>query len=343
MTMTGHTGIPPQPGDLPFHGAGPPEGQKVPLRRFVRHPLELLALDFAIVGSGLLLVWATAEVLSAFGEGRVPNLYALILVLAPLVIFLARGQLYAQQRLRGIKLSPTQYPEAYQMVLEAAHRFGLSHPPDAYVVLGNGVINAAASGHGLRRYIFVYSDLFEVGGRARNPDALRFIIGHEVGHIAAGHASYWRILGTLGSQWIPFLGSTLSRGQEYTADNYGYLLCPQGSSGAIATLAAGKHLNNSVDVNALADRAVSEKGFFVWLVNGLSSHPVLAWRAHALRDRSRAGHLLWRPRHLFWSPSGPGAPQLPPAGMPSSHLPANPAEASPGTPSAHSELEGERQ
>lgn len=333
MSLTGHPGPPPPLGSAPPHPYDgyilPPEGQKVPLRRFIRHPLEMLALVFAIVGSLMLLLIASVEVAQAVNQQRTPDPYALILVLAPIVVFFARGQLYAQQRLRGVKLSPTQYPEAHQMVLEAAHRFGLSQPPDAYVVLGNGMINAAASGHGFRRYIFVYSDLFEVGGRARNPDALRFIIAHEVGHIAAGHTSYWRVLGTLGSQWIPFLGSTLSRGQEYTADNYGYLACPQGSSGAIATLAAGKYLNNSVDVNALADRAVSEKGFFVWLVNALASHPVLAWRAHALRDRSRAGHLLWRPRHELWDPSGPGVPYLPPSGMPASHLPADRA-ASPG-------------
>jgi Zn-dependent protease with chaperone function len=182
------------------------------------------------------------------------------------------------------------------MLLDACQHFGMKKVPDAYVVLGNGVINAAASGHGFRKFIFVYSDLFEIGGRSRNPEALRFIIGHEVGHIAAGHTSYWRLVGISGAQWIPFLGSTLSRSQEYTADNFGYALTPQGSSGAIATLAAGKYLNASVDVNALADRAETERGFFVWWVNGLSSHPVLAWRSHALRDRRRPGRLLWRPK-----------------------------------------------
>ena len=51
--------------------------------------------------------------------------------------------------------------------LQPAHH-GLRRIPDAYVVLGNGMINAAASGHGFRRFIFVYSDLFEEPGP---PDA----------------------------------------------------------------------------------------------------------------------------------------------------------------------------
>lgn len=168
--------------------------------------------------------------------------------------------------------------------------------PDAWVVGGNGLINAAASGHGLRRFVIIYSDLLEVGGAARDPDALRFVIAHEVGHIAAGHTSYWRMLGTFASQWIPLLGSTLSRVQEYTADNYGHSLVAHGARGAMATLAGGKYLNRSVDVDAMADRAVTEPGFFVWVANASASHPVLAWRMHALRDRRTPGRLLWRPK-----------------------------------------------
>ena len=115
-----------------------------------------------------------------------PDVYALALIFAPLLVWFARGQLWAQQRLTGIKLTPEQFPEAYAMLVDAAGRSGLSYVPDAYVVLGNGVINAAASGHGFRRFVFINSDLLEVGGAAREPDALRFVIAHEVGHIAAG-------------------------------------------------------------------------------------------------------------------------------------------------------------
>lgn len=274
----------------------PPPGHAGAVRTHLRHPLENLCLVLAILGTVLLWGLAAYELSSAAIENRAPDTLALVLVAAPIVIYLLRGQLYARQRLSGVQIGPDQYPEAHQMVLEACEHYGLRRIPDAYVVLGNGMINAAASGHGFRKFIFVYSDLFEIGGQARNPEALRFIIGHEVGHIAAGHTSYWRLVGISGAQWIPFLGSTLSRSQEYTADNFGYALTPRGSAGAMATLAAGKYLNHSVDVNAFADRATTEKGFFVWLVNALATHPVLVWRSHALRDRGRPGRLFWRPR-----------------------------------------------
>jgi Zn-dependent protease with chaperone function len=274
-----------------------PPGYRKGVRTHLRHPLENLCLVLVLLGS--VLVWSLAgyEVASAIVERRQPDPYAIFFLAAPVIVYFARGQLYARLRLSGVKITPTQYPQAHQMLVEAAAHHGLPKLPDAYVVLGNGMINAAASGHGFRKFVFVYSDLFEIGGEARNPDALRFIIGHEVGHIAAGHTSYWRLLGISGASWIPFLGSTLSRSQEYTADNFGYAMVPQGSAAAMATLAAGKYLNRTVDVNALADRATTETGFFVWWVNALASHPVLVWRSHALRDRRRPGRLLWRPRN----------------------------------------------
>ena len=273
-----------------------PPGYRKGVRTHLRHPLENLCLVLVLLGSVLVWTFAGYEVASAIVERRQPDPYAIFFLAAPVIVYFARGQLYAQLRLSGVKITPTQYPQAHQMLVEAAAHHGLPKLPDAYVVLGNGMINAAASGHGFRKFVFVYSDLFEIGGEARNPDALRFIIGHEVGHIAAGHTSYWRLLGISGASWIPFLGSTLSRSQEYTADNFGYAMVPQGSAAAMATLAAGKYLNRTVDVNALADRATTETGFFVWWVNALASHPVLVWRSHALRDRRRPGRLLWRPK-----------------------------------------------
>ena len=75
----------------------------------------------------------------------------------------------------------------------------------------------------------------------------------------------------------------------------------------MGTLAAGKYMNTMVGFDEMADRAAQEKGFFVWIVNALSTHPVLTWRMWALRDRSRHGR-------LFWRPSAP--PQFPPGQHP---------------------------
>ncbi|WP_020107225.1 M48 family metalloprotease [Nocardia sp. 348MFTsu5.1] len=258
-----------------------------------RHPWEIPILVLVlIVGIG---GYVLGVILVATGS---LNTWFVLILIAPLLLYLIRGLTYAMPRVNGVKMSPTQFPEGYQMVVEAARRFGLEHVPDAYVVLGNGRINAYASGHGFRRFVVVYSDLFEIGGHARSPEALRFIIGHEVGHIAAGHVSYWRQLGSTIGLNIPVLGQALSRSMEYTADNHGYYNQPSGSPGAIGVLAAGKYMLTSVSFDEFADRATLEKGFFTWLTNLQSTHPVLTWRAAALRDRSGAGRMFFRPRRI---------------------------------------------
>lgn len=283
-----------------------------------RHPGEIPTLVIGVV----LAVAAYAVIIALVAVGLVSQWLLLALAL-PLLLFLGRGLNYANMRVNAVQLSPTQFPEGYRMLVEAAARYGMEFVPDGYVMNGNGTINAFAAGHGFRRYVVVYSDLFEVGGRARSPEALEFVIGHEVGHIAAGHVSYWRQLFSSLIMSVPFLGALLSRTQEYTADNYGYYTRPDGAHSAIGLLASGKYLLGAVDFDQFADRAVHEKGFFVTLANALSSHPVLTWRAAALRDRTRPGALVFGPRR-FVRGSGSGHVVPVPA-------PAPPAVAAPGT------------
>ncbi|WP_087101680.1 M48 family metallopeptidase [Nocardiopsis sp. JB363] len=253
------------------------------MRRSLRHHRETPIL----VGCVLVTLFTVAGAVSRALAGD-PN-EPLLLLSIPALVYFVRGQLYARQRVNGVRITEEQFPEAHRMVAEAAERFGMRQVPDAYVVLGNGVINAFASGHGFRRYVAVNSDLFEVG--ARDPDALRFVIGHEVGHIAAGHTSFWRQFGVSVANVIPGVGSTLGRAQEYTADNHAYEYCPEGVQG-LRVLAAGKYLYPDVDFDDIAQRAHTDTGFFVMLVNLLSSHPINTFRFAALADRDRPGRVL---------------------------------------------------
>ena len=253
--------------------------------RELRHPWENPLLGLCVSVTVLAVVGAVTRALG--GDTGEP----LMLLAIPAFVFFARGQLYAKQRVNGVLITEDQFPEAHRMVREAAHAFGMDKVPDAYVVLGNGQINAFASGHGFRRYVAIHSDLFEVGGRLSDSDALRFVIGHEVGHIAAGHGSFWRQFGVSVANVIPGIGATLNRAQEYTADNHAYRFCPEGMYG-LRVLAAGKYLYRSVDFDAIAARGSTDNGLFVMLVNFLSTHPVNTWRFQALADRSRPGRVF---------------------------------------------------
>lgn len=278
----------------------------------LRHPAEIglliAAIITTVVGYGvwiIIAIWLATSTAATGLEAEARNLFldsnglffqALMVVpLIPFLVWIVRAIMYAQLRANSVQMSPTQFPEGYRMVVEAAREFGLRRVPDAYVVLGNGQINAFASGHGFRRFVAVYSDLFEIGGQARDPEALRFVISHEVGHIAAGHVSYFRLVFSALVEYVPFLGPALSRAQEYTADNHGYAKAPQGVPGVMGVLSGGKYLGAEVNIHALADRATREKGFWLHMSSWLASHPINTWRAHALRDRSRPGRIMIRP------------------------------------------------
>lgn len=278
-----------------------------------RHSWEIPLLVFVVVFTAIAYLLAVLMFIS--GDW---NQFVLLAMFAPAIVAIQRALTYSSMRVNGVRMSPTQFPEGYRMVQEAAGRFDMKTVPDAFVVLGNGQINAFASGHGFRRFVVVYADLFEVGGAARQPDALAFIIGHEVGHIAAGHVSYWRQIGMFLVPFLPFLGNALIRSQEYTADNHGFCARPSGAPEAMQTLAGGKYLNTIVGFDEMANRASQEKGFWVWIVNAMSSHPVLTWRMWALRDRSRHGKLFLRPVQPLHPIAGPpyggqpyGGPQQP--------------------------------
>ena len=365
-----------QPYQAP-HGQQPHGGHQHPPHPFKfqipRHPGEIpllvVTILFVLAVMLLVLILAIGAYLNVpdktlvldgkiaivhpgFAERFTALLPFLFIMAAPLLILFGRGLLWGSQRSRAIEITPTQFPQAYQMVVSAAQHYGLKKIPEAYVVAGNGTINAFSSGHGFRRFIVVYSDLFEVGGEARDPEALAFVIGHECGHISAGHTSYLRMLIFQIAQYFPPLQMALSRAQEYTADNHGYSVYPQGAMGTMRLLAGGKYLNHQVDVDAYADRAERDRGFFVWFVNLLASHPIGTWRAWALRDRSRAGKIFFAPRPTpgFVPPRSP-QPAAPPQGVvpsvpigrlassPPEHAPA-PALASSGPVfSAHSPAE----
>jgi Zn-dependent protease with chaperone function len=255
------------------------------LARELRHPRENVLLAGCVAVTALAVVGALSRAYS--GDPNEP----LLLLSIPALVYFVRGQLFARQRINGVRVTEDQFPEAHRMVVEAAEAFNMRRVPEAYVVLGNGVLNAFASGHGSRRYVALHSDLFEVGGRLADPDALRFVIGHEVGHIAAGHTSFLRHFGISVANVIPGVGSTLGRAQEYTADNHAFLYCPEGAQG-LRMFAAGKYLYPEVDFDAIAERARTDNGFFVLLVNLLSTHPVNTFRFAAIADRTRPGRVL---------------------------------------------------
>ena len=214
-------------------------------------------------------------------------LWALLLFLPALVV--VRETQRAATRAGAVQLSPTQYPDLDATVDDFARTLGLRRRPDVFLANGNGVLNAFAAQAIGHDYVVVANELF-VNLRGGNREGLRFILGHEVGHIRLHHVSLWYQLSVAYSQPISPLGSYLSRLREYSCDRHGAFLEPNGATGLVL-LSAGRYMEDEVDVDELVGQAHAAHGFWVGLAVLPRSHPFTVRRLEMLYQLG-----LFRPR-----------------------------------------------
>jgi Zn-dependent protease with chaperone function len=179
----------------------------------------------------------------------------------------------------GVKLTPDQFPELYDVVVNMSVEMGMD-PPEAYIIQSGGALNALATRFLSSNMIVLYSDLLEACGD--NSGARDMIIAHELGHLRCGHLR-WRLL-TLPGLMIPFLGSALSRAREYTCDRFG--LAGAGNVNdamrGLTILAAGPVYGARVSMEAFARQREDVNTGFMTLAEWLSTHPPLSKRIAAL-------------------------------------------------------------
>jgi len=159
--------------------------------------------------------------------------------------FLYRAYIFGHYVLIG----PQQFPRLHQMVLEGATALGLKEPPLAFVYNSHGVMNAFAVRMFGRPYIWITSAIVD----ADNDLQVRFVIGHELAHHAAGHLGGWKNLVKLPAHLLPLLGAAYSRACELTCDRVGAYLCRDlnAARGALQMLAAGSaKLNGAMNTDA---------------------------------------------------------------------------------------------
>ena len=151
-------------------------GAPVNARDFEAHGTALhrsLAYGAALIGLVLLT-------LSTMGIGLVA------LVLAPMFDFFLRRRMLAQIKGTSLEVGPNQLPEIHACAKAYAERLGLKEVPQIYIVEGN-VVNAAAQRIGSRHVVHLVDDIVWGALKAGDPNALAFIIAHELAHHALGH------------------------------------------------------------------------------------------------------------------------------------------------------------
>lgn len=148
-----------------------------------------------------------------------------------------------------VLIGPEQFPELHQMVSDGAAHIGLPEAPKAFVFNSAGLIKAFALRLMGGRYVWLTSALID----AETDAQVRFAIGHELGHHAAGHLDWRMNLLRLPGWIVPFLGAAYSRSRELTCDRIGAYLAQdlEAARSALQALACGSaRLNAAMNYEA---------------------------------------------------------------------------------------------
>lgn len=181
-----------------------------------------------------------------------------------------------------IRLSPQQFPALHAMVAEGAQQLGFKQTPTAFLYNSNGLLNAFAMRALGGRYVYLTSALVEATDDAQ----VRFVVGHELGHHAAGHLNPVKNFLKFPAHFVPFLAPAYSRARETTCDAIGFRLNHDARSAesALAMLGCGcRRLNAGLNCEAFAAQEQDVPAIFGFLGEILRSHPHLTRRVLAIR------------------------------------------------------------
>jgi Zn-dependent protease with chaperone function/type II secretory pathway pseudopilin PulG len=203
---------------------------------------------------------------------------ALIALAISFVLYLfVQSTLIAHIKGHGVELTAAQFPDLYAQFVECGRKLQMKELPQAYVLCGNGGLNAFATKFLGTQYVVLLSDV--VDAMNKHTDGVRFYIGHEMGHLRMkhldfGHLLRWPVL------WLPLLGAAYARARESTCDRHG-LACgssPTGAAQALAALGAGVHRWEQLDVNAYMEQTKHTSGFWMSFHELTSGYPWLTKR-----------------------------------------------------------------
>ena len=132
----------------------------------------------------------------------------------------------------AVKVSERQFPHIYALVRDGAYILDLPDVPDCFVIQ-SPIVNAMAIGRD-RPFVVITTGLVNL----HDEEELRFVVGHELGHILSGHAVYrtmmliliqlatriaWMPIGYLGLRAIIWGLEEWFRKSELSCDRAGLL------------------------------------------------------------------------------------------------------------------------
>jgi Zn-dependent protease with chaperone function len=184
-------------------------------------------------------------------------------------------------RLRGscLQVGPAQLPELDRCVREFSQRLGLKEVP-MVLVAESSDINAFALNAGKRRCVLLMDDAVWATLEAGLPDALRFLLAHELGHHALGHTGALR-------SYLRAILPGLARLDELSADAVALQLVGtrEAAYEGMMMLTVGPQLLKYTNRNQLLQQAAEiAADKTARKAERQLRHPLLLRRLHALRN-----------------------------------------------------------
>ena len=200
----------------------------------------------------------------------------------------------------GVVVGEENYPEINKIVEECVAELGIRRP---YVIVSSSIsgINAVTFGSDEEPYIALSPLLIKTMGR----NQLKFVIGHECGHIAMGHVVYHSVinLATIFAGTIPVIAPIVkavgavplmawSRRSEITADRAGLLCCGDAETAKRTLLQITLPFMDADEVNVdqyVRDSSVYLKRGTLRKINELNqAHPIIPKRINAIDEFVRS-------------------------------------------------------
>lgn len=198
------------------------------------------------------------------------------LALGFLIYLFLHSALVSHIKGNGVEVSEAQFPDVYVQLVSCCGQLKVKSVPKAYVLNGNGALNAFATRFLKTQHVVLLSDL--VDAMDKHPDGVRFYVGHELGHLREKHFSLhvlrWPVL------WLPLLGAAYSRARETSSDLHG-LACsasPEGAARALGALAAGAPRWQQLDLAKFVRQAKHTTGFWMSFHELTAAYPWLTKR-----------------------------------------------------------------
>jgi Zn-dependent protease with chaperone function len=207
-----------------------------------------------------------------------------IMLLIGLLGLFAHSLLIAWLKGNSVKVTAQQLPDLYALYEQTCARLGMQKQPELYLAQSDGMLNAMATRFMRRDYVVLLSAVVEA--LADRPQAIKFYMGHELGHIKRKHLSrhWWLWPGML----YPLLSPAYSRAREYTCDRYGFASCDNldDAKRALAVLVAGPELWKKLNLNAFEAQSQETGGFWMAVNELTADYPWLCKRMMVLENRN---------------------------------------------------------